>query len=124
MIKPPYLTEWEYFVFRHQSKANIVFHHISTIAPVSCFWAAYYHSAWWIIPGLVGWSLGTLGHYIFKDGSVRGFDFVNYQTLSSLFKITWLMLKNEYQPVVNNVIKKIEENGNEGIKKEFFRWGK
>jgi|GEM_PF-3684927 len=121
--KPEYLSEWEYFVYRHQSVVNIIFHHLSLIGPViafTMFCVSGFDFRWFILTALT-WPLGTLGHYVTSDGTVRGVDFIRWQTLESLFRITSHMIKGDYSSVVQGVTDKVEANGGYDFEeKKFF----
>lgn len=120
-MKPDYLTEWEYFVIRHQSVGNIIFHHLSLIGPVVSLLLIFFTgSFWWLILLFATWTLGTLGHYLFEDGTVRGVDFVRVQTLYGLFRVTYMMLKGTYKEEVIRVKELIKTSGEPSLQKDFF----
>lgn len=64
------LEAWDIFILRHQRYPNVVIH----IFAASFFWfspiLAIIYSKWWWLGFFGSGLLGSLGHAIFRDGSV------------------------------------------------------
>ena len=93
------LSSWNVFVLRHQKTPNIIFHVISCLlfwlsVPVAFLIKQPYLAAGFFLSGLVG----TLGHFLFKDGSVNrreatsSLQVVHYST-----KMVVMFLAGRYQ---------------------------
>ena len=65
------VSAWDLFVLRHTRPGNLVLHFISMLmfygAPVALFFT---HNLYWCVPFFLSGLVGTLGHYLFKDGGV------------------------------------------------------
>src|SRR3989338_3386092 len=111
MKRPDYLSEWQYFVWRHKKLGNLVFHFFSLfmfLIPVVGF--AITPDWRWIIPTLLSIPVGYLGHVLYKDGIVRSRDFVHPNTILFLIAIFSLILVRRYATQVEKVKKIILKN--------------
>lgn len=106
--RPDYLTEWEYFVIRHQHKGNLLLHLVSLVMwTVTLSFTLFSFSWMWLGLFLISPSIGVLGHHLYDDGKVRSQDFIRPHTLIFLAVIFVLILAGRYQSISQKVIQKI-----------------
>jgi hypothetical protein len=80
--RPHFLTEWEFFAWRHKTPLNLVFHLFSWSMFVVPLVLLPVLRAWWlVVPMVLSIPVGSLGHYVSKDGSVRTRDFGHPNTV-------------------------------------------
>lgn len=112
VARPAYLSEWEFFVWRHKKTSNLVWHFFSLalfLGPVAAlFWRP--DLVWiWILLILLSIPIGSAGHYFSRDGSVRTKDFAHPNTVIFLVGIFALIATGRYFPLVERVRAKVEE---------------
>ena len=65
------MTAWDLFVLRHQNLGNLILHALSFV--MFCFSpiiALFTWNSWWLAGFFASGLVGTVGHFIFKDGGV------------------------------------------------------
>jgi len=113
LINPEILTEWEFFVWRHQSKGNLIMHFISFLSSFIVIGLAFYSKNYWLFFGVLpAQYIGYLGHIIFKEGQVRNKDFISPMTTIHLFKIFTLVALRKYAQEIKRVKNKIVTHQN------------
>lgn len=96
-MKPAYLDEWQFFVWRHRGPGNLAMHFVSFWTFVIAMIAlAITWNPWLLVLVPVSQLVGFLGHYWFEDGGVRSRDFFRPQTLAYLLKIFTLIALGRY----------------------------
>jgi hypothetical protein len=64
------LENWDLFVLRHQKTPNIIVHIFSFlffwVSPILAFTVSY----WWLLGFFGSGLIGSVGHYLFKDGTI------------------------------------------------------
>ena len=116
---PQGLTEWEFFVIRHQEKGNLLFHLASWVLWIVALTASIITLRWeWAVAFLVSPWVGVAGHYIYRDGLVRSRDFIRPQTLIYLTIIFGMILRRSYATESQRVIEKARVLGHLHLIKE------
>lgn len=111
MRRPTYLNEWEYFVWRHKTKPNLICHFFSlSLFLIAIIGGVITLSPWWIIPAIISAPVGTAGHYFFHDGSVRTRDFVSPMTVYYLIIIYALIARGKYAKEIERVSMIVQKN--------------
>jgi hypothetical protein len=115
-VRPAGLTEWEYFVLRHQTPGNLALHAVSWIASNATAVAfVVTRNWWWLAAFAVTPAIGVAGHYIDRDGLVRSRDFVRPQTHFYVGRILLLWFTGRYRTVSRAVIQKATDLGHEQV---------
>lgn len=113
MKRPEYLNEWEFFVWRHKTKPNLICHFFSlSLFLVAVVGGLITLNPWWIVPAVVSAPVGTAGHYFFHDGSVRSRDFASPMTVYYLIIIYYLIARGKYASEIARVSQIVKVNGN------------
>lgn len=113
MGRPDYLSEWEFFVWRHRGLKNLIMHFISTslfFIGLVAFFITYEWPYLILIP--ISQYAGFLGHKLFEDGGVRSRDFVSPVTLAHLFRIYFYISIRKYRSILEDVEEKVRVNNN------------
>lgn len=112
MRRPDYLTEWDFFVWRHKKAGNLALHFISlSLFLVSVPAGLLTADPRWLIPAILSAPIGTAGHYLFRDGGVRARDFTAPRTLVSLIVIYSMILRGTYSAEVARVGRIVSAHG-------------
>lgn len=116
---PEGLTEWEFFVIRHQETGNLLFHLASWLLWIVALAASIITLRWeWMVAFLVSPWVGVAGHYIYRDGLVRSRDFIRPQTLIYLTVIFIMVLRRTYKTESLRVIAKTRKLGHAHLLKD------
>lgn len=120
-MKPSYLTEWEYFAYRHQKLGNVIMHHLGLFGPVVALALLIATGDLiWLVAFIITMPLATLGHFLFDDGTIRAADFVRIQTITGLCKITYMMVIGSFKPELSRIEAKANQFNNDGLEAPQF----
>ena len=117
MGKPQYLTEWEFFVWRHRGTGNLILHFIS-VAIWFGFLISFFmtFNLWLLILAPISVLVGVSGHVFFEEGGVRTRDFVSPRTVIYLVVIYGLCAIGKYGKLISQVTNKVAANNNGELK--------
>ena len=111
ILKPQYLTEWEFFIWRHKAPGNLIMHLISFIGTFATLIAWIITFNHWLLLYLpISSYIGYLGHVCFKEGGARNKDLISPMTTVYLVLIFYYIVIGKYKSMIQEVELKLDTN--------------
>ncbi len=103
------LTAWDLFVVRHRKRGNHVMHFLSALmffgGPLV---AVVQRNPWYMLLFFASGGMGTLGHYMFRDGVVSVREATATPNVPRfVLKMFWLLGRGQYQSQVDLALTKM-----------------
>lgn len=98
------LSEWEFFVFRHQDTGNLWLHFVSYLGTAAVLVAAFTLRRYWLLLLLpITHFVGYMGHIVCEKTPVRNRDVIAPASRVFLLKIFWMVLTGKYSAEIARV---------------------